>query len=38
MNWMRTIIHRPGYHSVYGEITKCASEASVFIVHCLQLM
>ena len=38
MNWVRTIIRKSGYHSVYGEITKCATEASVFIVHCLQVM
>ena len=27
--WMRTIRRRPGYHGVYGETTKHASEASV---------
>ena len=34
---METIIFRSGYRSVYGEVTKWATEASVFIQHGLQV-
>jgi hypothetical protein len=34
---METIIFRPGYRSVYGEVTKWVTEASVFIQHNLQV-
>jgi hypothetical protein len=34
---METIISRPGYRSVYGEVTKWATEASVFIQYHLQV-
>jgi hypothetical protein len=28
---METIVYRPGYRSVYGEVSKWVAEASVFI-------
>jgi hypothetical protein len=34
---METIICRPGYRGVYGEVTKWATEASVFNQHNLQV-
>lgn len=34
---MRTITRRPDYHSVYGEVTKWALEASVFTEACLHM-